>query len=67
MNKQDIATIAERLARIERAIEQVNFNEAERYRMTRDGLMHVMEELHKPRKKRRSLDIKEPPLSSWSP
>ena len=67
-------TIADRLARVERsidrlekAIKQVNDNEAERYRMTRDCLTLVAKQLHKPRKQRRPLRVKEPPFSSWNP
>lgn len=67
MKKTDMATIAEQLARIEKAIEQVNFNEAERYRMTRDCIGQLMDEMWKPRKRRKPLHVKEPLPSSWNP
>ena len=67
MKKTDMTSIAEQLTRIEKAIAQVNFNEAERYRLTRDCLGQLMQELSKPRKYRKRLQLNEPPISSWNP
>jgi len=63
--QQRMTALETEVARLRKAIEQVNLNDAERYRLTRDQIRQLMQEMRKPRKARKRLNVKEPPISCW--